>query len=346
MTRRTLAVRTDNVGDVVLTGPAIRALAREAEVTFLAAPRGAEVAGMLPGVAKVIAHDLPWIAADPDPVEWRALRRLIRRLRRSRFDDAVVFTSFHQSPLPTALLLRAAGVGRIGAVSVDFPGSLLDLRHQVADDVHEVERNLSLVRAFGYRTPDPDGDRLRLREVSRGVTVADVEPPYVVVHPGASATARTWSAAGFAATVRALARRGRRVVVTGGLDERALTHRVVGDTPGAVDLAGRTDLAGMVALLRRADCLVVGNTGPAHLAAAVGTPVVSIFPPTVPAPRWRPWGVETVVLGDQDAPCAGCRCRRCPVSHLCLRNVSVSDVVGGVEALRPSRRTSTAAAGR
>jgi ADP-heptose:LPS heptosyltransferase len=80
---------------------------------------------------------------------------------------------------------------------------------------------------------------------------------------------------------------------------------------------------------------VVGNTGPAHLAAAVGTPVVSLFSPVVPAARWAPYGVPVALLGDQDAPCRGTRARHCPVpGHPCLAGVTAADVVDAVDSLR------------
>jgi len=81
---------------------------------------------------------------------------------------------------------------------------------------------------------------------------------------------------------------------------------------------------------------VVGNTGPAHLAAAVGTPVVSLFAPVVPAARWRPWKVPHLLLGDQGAACAGSRARICPVpGHPCLDGVQVDEVVAAVDRLAP-----------
>jgi ADP-heptose:LPS heptosyltransferase len=79
---------------------------------------------------------------------------------------------------------------------------------------------------------------------------------------------------------------------------------------------------------------VTGNTGPAHLAAAVGTPVVSLFAPTVPLERWRPWQVRHVVLGDQDAACAASRARQCPVpGHPCLGGITARAVTGAVRKL-------------
>jgi ADP-heptose:LPS heptosyltransferase len=96
------------------------------------------------------------------------------------------------------------------------------------------------------------------------------------------------------------------------------------------DLGGRTDFAGLAGVIAGADAIVVGNTGPAHLAAAVGTPVVSLFAPTVPAVRWRPWRVPHELLY-VDVPCAGCRARVCPVAgHPCLSGVEVPEVVAAV----------------
>jgi ADP-heptose:LPS heptosyltransferase len=120
------------------------------------------------------------------------------------------------------------------------------------------------------------------------------------------------------------------MVVTGGQGEKALTAHVAGDA--ATDLGGHTTLAELATVLERASAVVVGNTGPAHLAAAVGTPVVSLFAPVVPAVRWAPYGVRHVLLGDQDAACRDTRARRCPVpGHPCLSSVTPADVVAAVE---------------
>ena len=127
------------------------------------------------------------------------------------------------------------------------------------------------------------------------------------------------------------------MVVTGGTSERELATRVAGPPrPEVVSLGGQTDLNELVEVIAGADAIVVGNTGPAHLAAAVGTPVVSLFAPTVPAQWWRPWGVAHVLLGDQGIGCAQCRARQCPVpGHPCLSSVSVPEVVAAVRHLAP-----------
>jgi ADP-heptose:LPS heptosyltransferase len=326
--RTVLVARLDNAGDVLLQGPLVRAVAAGADrVVFLAGPRGSDAARLLPGVDDVLTWHCPWIDASPAPVDPDGVAALADRVRALAIDEAVLSTSFHQSPLPLALVLRTARVRRISAISVDYPGSLLDVRHAVDDDVPEPERALSLARAAGFELPDGDDGRLAVR---RPLPAVDQEPGYVVLHPGASVPARAWPADRCAAAVEALSDAGRRVLVTGGPGERALTAAVAGSR--GVDLGGRTGLAEMAALLDGAAAVVVGNTGPAHLAAAVGTPVVSLFSPVVPAVRWAPYGVPTVLLGDQSAPCRNTRARECPVpGHPCLTSVSPADVVAAVE---------------
>jgi ADP-heptose:LPS heptosyltransferase len=340
MGRHVLVARQDSMGDVLLAGPAVRAVATGAgRVTLLCGPRGRSAGELLPGVDEVVVAHAAWIDAEPRAVTRSGVDELVDRLVDLEIDQALVLTSFHQSPLPLALLLRMAGVATIAAVSEDYPGSLLDVRHRVDEDLHEVERGLSLAATLGYRLADGDEGELAVRR-DRAVELPEPSPgPYVVVHPGASVPARAWSPERHAALVDALVGAGRRVVVTGDTAERALTARVAGrGRGGVVDLGGRVDLGGLAEVLGGAEVVVVGNTGPAHLAAAVGTPVVSLFSPVVPAVRWRPWGVPQVLLGDQQAPCAGSRARVCPVpGHPCLDGVPVDEVVAAVERLAPLR---------
>jgi ADP-heptose:LPS heptosyltransferase len=325
---RTLAVRLDSMGDVLVTGPAIRALAASSDhVTVLAGPLGRLAAKLLPGVDEVLCWEAPWVAADPAPVDPIAVDDLRALLARGRYDRAVVFTSFHQSPLPTALVLRLAGVPWIGAISVDYPGSLLDLRHRVEDDIPEPERALSLARACGAELPDGDDGRLAVRAVHVPEHLSHA--PYVVLHPGTSAPARAWPAEHYRSTCTRLVELGFHVVITGGPAERELTGYVADGE--AQDLGGLLDLEELAGLLAGAEAVVVGNTGPAHLAAAVGTPIVSLFAPTVPAVRWAPYGVRSVLLGDQTAACRGSRALECPVpGHPCLTTVRPRDVVAAV----------------
>ncbi|CAM5578148.1 glycosyltransferase family 9 protein [Streptomyces fumanus] len=323
---RAIVTRLDSFGDVLLAGPAVRAVAaRSDHVTLLCGPRGAPAARLLPGVDEVLVWEAPWGGFDPPPVDRAGIDALADRIDA---DTGLILTSFHQSPLPTALVLRLAGVRRLAADSVDYPGSLLDLRHRRAPGAHEAEAALDLAAAAGFPRPDGDDGRLRVR-TPPPVTALTGPGPYVVLHPGASVPARAWSPDRAAEAVRELAAAGHRVLVTGGPGERDLTAHVAGRY--GTDLGGRTEAPELSGVLAGAGAVVTGNTAPAHLAAAVGTPVVSLFAPVVPAERWRPYGVPYVLLGDQDAPCAGSRARECPVpGHPCLNTVTATDVVAAV----------------
>src|SRR4051794_14119304 len=204
-----LGVRLDNDGDVLLAGPALRALAHAADrVTLLCGPRGRRAAELLPGVDALVVWRAPWIDPDPGPVDRADVEAIVDELAALRADAAVIFGSFHQSPLPPALLLRMAGVPFVAATSVDYPGSLLDVRHRIGDDVHEVERALDLAASAGF--PLPPGDDRALRVSIPGPAVSLPQEDYVVVHPGASVPARAWEPDANAALVAALADAGRR----------------------------------------------------------------------------------------------------------------------------------------
>ena len=338
-----LIVRLDSMGDMLMTGPAVRAVAHGARsVTMLCGPRGRQAAELLPGVDRLLVWDCPWIA-NPAPQPTREKVDELLDLLEPAPARAVILTSFHQSSLPTALLLRLAGVRHITAISEDYPGALLDVRLRPGLDVPalapEPERNLAVARAAGFDLPDGDDGRLAVRLPIRSnpepQRVMHSRRGYIVVHPGADAPARTWPASHYTECVRLLADAGHEVVVTGGPDEIGLCSLVAGS--GGRNLAGTTDVGGLGRLIADAALLITGNTGPAHLAAAVQTPVVCLFSPVTAAESWAPYGVPLELLGDQSAPCAMTRARECPVpGHPCLSSVTPEEVVDAVYRLSAS----------
>lgn len=355
---RILAVRLDSVGDVLCTGPALRplraGLPAGGSLDLLVSPAGAAAARLLPEVDEVLVVDPPWDGQHPPVLDPVVITALVDLLRSRRYDEAIVFTSYHQSPLPFALLARLAGIPQVAGTSDAYPGTLLDVRHRrrsaepgqpIPDDDggpgggHEVAAALALVEATGRPVDLTGGTRLAVRRPLPDVTHLlgeGAHHPYVVVHPGASVPSRAASPLRSRAFAAGLVEDGWKVLITGSPGERDLTSTVC--PAGAVDLGGRTDLAELAAVLDGAACAVVGNTGPAHLAAAVGTPVVSLFAPVVPAERWAPWGVPSAVLGDQHAPCRLSRAQTCPVpGHPCLNTIEVADVVAAVQRLADTR---------
>ena len=311
-----LAVRLDNAGDVLLAGPAVRAVAAGGDAVDAARrpARAAAAARCCPASTRSLvwrrAVDPDPTPAPVDPADVDALRR--RCCAAGASDEAV---DPHLVPperrCRLALLLRLAGVRRDRRDQRRLP-RLAARRPRTACDRRRCPRPeralLALAAAAGFAPARPATTAAlrRARARCRRCRPACPARPYVVVHPGASVPARAWPPA------HARGGRRRRWPAPGWPGASSPAARASATLTaarrrrrGAVDLGGRTDLAELAAVLAGADAVVVGNTGPAHLAAAVGTPVVSLFAPVVPAARWRPCGVPHVLLGDQDAACRG-----------------------------------------
>ncbi|HUP05522.1 MAG TPA: glycosyltransferase family 9 protein [Caldimonas sp.] len=341
--RRLLAVRLDNLGDVLMTSPALAALREslpEAHLTLLASPGGAALAPHLPMVEDVIAYRAPWVAQPglAQPSVGAEDRALVERLASGRFDAAVVFTTCTQSPLPAALVCALAGIPERLAHCRENPYGLLTTWVRETDVVapgmrHEVERQLQLVARVGCTTADerlrlvlrPE-DLVRLAQACDGTGFGPGRP-YIVVHPGASAPSRRWPAERFGAAAAQLAHAtGRTVVFTGGADEQALVAaaRDACRAP-SWSFAGRLELGAFAALISGADLLLTNNSGPVHIAAALGTPVVDCYALT--NPQHEPWRVASRVLS-HEVPCRDCLKSICPQGHHgCLLGVTTECVV-------------------
>lgn len=350
--RRVLAVRLDNLGDVLLTTPALRAISESlpgVEVTLLASPVGAQVGWLQPDLAGVIVAQVPWV----DP--WQRLphdsareRHLIETLRAGGFDAAIIFTSFRQSPLPAAYLCYLADIPLRLAATTDGAGSLLTTRHRPPARLgHEVEGGLDLVSAMGLATAD---DRLVLVLPPSAHTAArdwlidmvNARGPLIVIHAGCTMPARTYPWDGYVAIADTLvAELGATIVLTGDASERESLERIAGHLAPATRratgvCAGLLPFPVFCALIAAADLTITNNTGPMHIAAAVGTPVVALFALTNPPEQWRPWRVPHRLLY-HDVPCRICYSRACPCGHECLRLVTPAMTVAAATCLLAER---------
>lgn len=355
--RNVLCVRLDNLGDVLMTTPAIRALKQSVpgrQVTLLTSRASAALAPFLPEVDDVIAHDAPWVS---HPVETTvdADRAFLPELAARRFDAAVIFTVYSQSALPAALFCRLAGIPLRLAHCRENPYRLLT--HWVADPEphrlvrHEVRRQLDLVASVGCRTEDErlgfriaNEDRLRAVGKLRAAGVK-TERPVIVVHAGASAPSRRYAPESFAAAARSLAgHSGCQIVFTGSREEMALIRRIRHNLTGSYSLAGKLQLGELAAVISLAALLVSNNTGPVHVAAAVGTPVVDLYALT--NPQHGPWMVPHRMLY-RDVPCRFCYKSVCPEGHHdCLRQVAPAEVVSAALELLADREYGGIEAGR
>jgi lipopolysaccharide heptosyltransferase II len=344
--RNVLCVRLDTLGDVLMTTPAIRALKESApgrHVTLLTSPAGAEAARLVPEIDAVLVYEAPWMKATPPRRDSKPVYAMAECLRAARFDAAVIFTVYSQNPLPSALLCYLADIPLRLAYCHENPYQLLT--DWVPDPEpaggirHEVRRQLDLVAAVGCRASD---ERLSLRySAGAGQHVRrlldelgiDRERPWAVIHPGASAASRRYPPEGFAAAARQLAETsGWQVVFSGGAGEGELIEQIRSQMGApSHSLAGRLNLEELAALLALVPLLISNNTGPVHVAAAVGTPVVDLYALT--NPQHTPWEVPNRVLY-HDVPCKWCYRSVCPQGHHdCLRRVTPETVVAAARDL-------------
>ncbi|MEW6707247.1 MAG: glycosyltransferase family 9 protein [Pseudomonadota bacterium] len=325
--RRVLAVRMDNLGDLLMTTPALAAIKQSlpgAELTLLTSPSGAALAPHLPMVDRVIAHAASWVR-QAQPATALEEFMLAQALAEQGFDAAVIFTVCTQSALPAAMLLRLAGVPLRAAHCRENPYALLsdwlpDPDTDFLHARHEVRRQLELVGALGWHTDD---ERLRfaLREADGESLAAKLRlaglPPgarWIVVHPGATAASRRYPPERFGIAADAVAQdSGCSIVFSGSADEQPLIAQAQARMrKPSVSLAGALSVGELAALIAGAAVLISNNSGPVHLAAALGTPVVDLYALT--NPQHTPWAVPARVL-NHDVPCRNCLKSVCPQGH-------------------------------
>jgi lipopolysaccharide heptosyltransferase II len=329
--RRLLAVRLDNVGDIVLLGPSLRALRDalpEAAITLMVSPAGSKVTPMLPWIDDVIVHRAVWQdLSGAIPQDFDREMELIETLRARRFDAAVLFTSFSQSPYPPAHVCYLAGIPLRLGQSREFGGRILS--HWVKplpDEVHQAERNLHLLRSAGFPVGD-SGLALNVpqtyrRQADDALRAAGVGPgaPFIALAPGASARARRYEPARFAAVARCLAdETGLPIVVLGSEREHELAAPILaeGRRGEIVSLVGRTSVPEMAAVIDRAELLLGNDSGPMHIADALNRPMVILYSGTEHESQWQPRRAPARLLR-VPTPCSPCYAFTCPYQMECL----------------------------
>jgi lipopolysaccharide heptosyltransferase II len=335
--KRVLCVRLDSLGDVLMTTPALRALRGsrgKRHVTLLTSPAGAAAVPHIPEVDDVIEFVAPWMKpSGSDPSQDLDL---VRQLKRLRFDAAVIFTVYSQTPLPAAYACYLAGIPLRLAHCHENPYHLLS--DWVPDPEpqrvirHEVRRHLDLVASVGFQTAQLTlsfSVQRRTREAMKqrlNAIGAHGGVPLIVAHPGASAPSRRYPGSSFARALDlTLEEVGGVLVFTGGAEETELVEGIRSAmTHGSHSFAGKLTLSQLGALLAEASLLISNNTGPVHIAAALGTPVVDLYALT--NPQHTPWQVRNAVLY-ADVPCRFCYKSTCPSGHhACLTGVAPESV--------------------
>ena len=340
--RNILAIRLDNIGDVIMLGPALRAVKEtspQARLTLLASPGGATAAQLLPWVDDVIAWRAIWQdisgRASFDPAhEWK----LISLLSERSFDGALIFTSFSQTPHVPAYVCYLADIPLRAGESREFSGGTLTTELRGApDELHQVERNLRLVEHLGFIARDrrliiaiSDCARTALAQLfaSNGL---DPWIPFILLHPGASAQARRYPAGRYGIVARLLIQAGWSIIVAGTDKEVSLVEAVVQQAPGSHALVGETSLEVYAALVERAALVICNDTLPMHLADALATPEVVLFSGTDYEEQWRPRTSPAHLLR-RETPCHPCYLFECPIGQPCL-NILPEEVAEAALAL-------------
>ncbi len=309
-----LCIRLDNLGDVLMTTPAFRALRTsfpDARLTLLTSTAGAAIARYVPEMDDYLEFAVPWTKQE-SAQDSSVVTETAAALRERLFDAAVIFTTYSQSALPAAMLCYLAGIGDVLGYCRENPYRLM--RRWVPEQEpfalvrHEVRRQLDLVATVGARRPDDVRLSLRIpvvaiaavrdRLMSAGL---DFARPWLVLHAGASEPKRQYRLEDYAAAAQQLYSDGWQIVLTGSEAERPtlapLLHALRGR---AFDLVGQLTMVEWCAVLDLCDVLVSNNTGSVHIAAALRTPVVVLYAQT--NPQHTPWRVPHKVLYFAVAP--------------------------------------------
>lgn len=289
-TPQTIAViRTDRLGDMVLTlpmFPALRALFPQAELTLIAAPYVEPLVRQVRCIDNVI-----YVSSESGN-----LRSILR--------ECSIDTLF--SPRPRASeawdALLAGVHTRIGS-GYRWYSALYNRRireHRADAQFHEAEYNVRMImHSFGGSMPPVQLVSPRPDLIPRDEHSAARSRPRIIIHPGSGGSAKDWPAERFGMLARELQHRhDAEIIVTGISSERELCSAVIRECPDAVDMCGRCDLEGMIDLIAGVDLLVANSTGVLHVAASLGTPVLGLYPstPSMSARRWGPYSGRSAVL--------------------------------------------------
>jgi len=327
-----LVIRLDRLGDVVLSTPVLQALRQQFPHAFLAMMvRSAclDVVAQHPCLNDVISYD-----KEGRHRRVRATVRFARGLSRYEFDTALVLHPSNRSHWIPWL----AGIPvRIG-YNRKCPWLLTHrLPHRKQEGArHEAAYTLELLQVFGISPGDPKPlvpirpqalERVTRLLAESGVREGDA---LVAVHPSASCVSKRWMPERFAQVAdRLMAERGARVCLVAGESDAVFAHEVAERMRHpAVNVAGRLSVAELVALLARCRLLISNDSGPVHIAAAVGTPVVALFGRNqagLSPQRWGPLGGGHIVL-QKDVGCVTCLAHNCDIEFRCLTSLSVDEV--------------------
>jgi lipopolysaccharide heptosyltransferase II len=301
--KKVLCIRPDNMGDLLMSSPAIRAIKEtfQCQITLLTSSMAANIAAYIDEIDEIITYDLPWVKLNSlDNSE--SFFQLIETLKEKQFDAAVIFTVYSQNPLPSAMVAYLAGIPRRLAYCRENPYDLLTNwvpeKEPYEFVVHQVRRDLALVKTIGagtdkedivLRYPEQTWSKAKEKLQSAGL---DITRPYILMHAGVSEKKREFSLQKWIETGKRLVRElNQQLILTGSKSEKSLTDSLKDKIgKGAFSMAGLLSLEEFISLVAHAPMIISVNTGPIHIAAGTGTPVIVLYALT--NPQHLPWKVK------------------------------------------------------
>ncbi len=302
-----LCIRADNMGDILMSSPAIRALKEtfNCHITLLTSAMGNFIAPFIEEIDDVIVADLPWVKTQK-PLDEKQMSSLIAQLTKRNFDGAVIFTVYSQNPLPAAMLAYMTGIPKRLAYCRENPYHLLTdwviEKEPYTIIKHQVERDLDLVKAINANVENKK-IRINFSESAKKAAIekiktagVNLEDDWLIVHPGVSETKREYSEGNWIETGKLLRDKlGLQVIITGSGNEKELCNRIQkGVGNNSFSLAGLLSLEEFIALISLSPLVISVNTGTVHIASATQTPVIVLYALT--NPQHTPWKVPSSVL--------------------------------------------------
>jgi ADP-heptose:LPS heptosyltransferase len=312
---RILLLRLERIGDLLMALPAIaeaRAAAPSAEIDLVVGSWNAELARSLGGIDRVLVIDAPWLCRGVAGVGAATLARTALGWRDRHYDIAVNF----EPDVRSNAMLALAGARWTAGYRSAGGGALLDEALEYHPREHTVDNARRLVRSVLGGGHAPGLPRLEIPEARQREAdhlLAGRARPVIAMHAAGGREVKQWDPERFADVARRLLHeRGATLVLTGGPGDTAIVSAVKKGLPPSqvFDASNLTDLLSVAALLQRCDLMITGDTGPMHLAAAVGTPILAIFGPSDPR-RYAPRGALDQIVR-VDLPCAPCNRIRLP----------------------------------
>ncbi len=327
---RILVIRTDRIGDVVLSLPVVTALRREypqAHIAMLVHPDISPIVEDLPDLNQVLVDK-------QEKGEIRSIFCLIKNIQKELFDAALLLH-------PTLRLACAIAFARVpirvgtGYRAYSFLFNRKVYQHRKDSRYHEVEYNMRLAEEVGADVSQVDFGLPVLPSAVQGVDQllkehhVSPEKPLVILHPGSRGSALDWPLSRFVELATHFTEKTDiQIAITGGEHEHDMVKQVIGkESKKILNLAGEFNLKELAAFLSRADLVIANSTGPLHIAVAVGTQVIGLYPPVtvMSARRWGPYNQPDSVLVPDVPECSRCRESRCSFWN-CMGLISVEQV--------------------